>query len=80
MKNIIKNFYESENNGFRVLVAPTGLGKTYAWTEAVCDMLSEEQTGENSERSEIRFHHSIDKESSYWAVKGEVAFPRDNDG
>lgn len=52
MKNIIKNFYESENNGFRVLVAPTGLGKTYAWTEAVCDMLSEEQTGENSERSE----------------------------
>lgn len=49
MKNLIKDFYESENNGFRVLVAPTGLGKTYAWTEAVCDMLSEEQTGERSE-------------------------------
>lgn len=51
MKQIIKDFYESENNGFRVLVAPTGLGKTYAWTEAICDLMSE-RGGESSERSE----------------------------
>lgn len=59
MKEIIKHFYEGGNNGFRVLVAPTGLGKTYAWTEAVCDMLSEEKMGrsqnEGQKEKKLRF-------------------------
>ena len=54
MKKIIEDFYESQNNGLRVLVAPTGLGKTYSWTEAICDMLSAEKNGVTSE-SQRRF-------------------------
>lgn len=43
MKEIIKNYFTSEENGLRILVAPTGSGKTYAWMEAVCDIIAQEK-------------------------------------
>lgn len=52
MKYIIKSLYEGQNNGIRIIVAPTGSGKTHAWIEAICDMLSAESNGVNPNQNE----------------------------